>query len=272
MSGARVKTVAAAILLLAQIAGALRVSPGVATVRGIPVGVDTSLGIPLTCYNDSDIDVVITVEVVKPSGVIKKWREGYDEIPDPGWFYVVGDTPFVVPAQGQISLPIRIHIPDSEAYYNQMWAAYILVTSRGGGMFNTAVAPLFMLETKTLKNPAVPPAGKIATAPSAVELNPKSPDAKIWIYNNSDSAVELDISPYVPSGEKPEIEATTGWKYDPKFAEKIKVGKRHIKIKPHGKRAIKVRAKHFPPKNAEALIKISGGEITKFVRIFWKAR
>ena len=269
MPGLRSTGTILALVLMAANAWAVRVSPGVTTVRGIPVGTDTSLGIPLICYNDADVDMTFTIRVVKPSGVIKHWRDGYDEIPDTTWLYVDGPREVVVPARGNVKLPLRVHIPDSEAYYNQMWAAYILVTAESGAMFNTAVAPLFMLETRVLANPSVPPAGEIGTAPAAVELSTKSPGAQVWIYNNTDSTVLLDISPYVPSGDKPEIEATAGWTYDRDFRDGLKTSAQKVKIKPHGRKRLKIKATVFPKNRAEALIKISDGTRTKFIRVFW---
>lgn len=249
----------------------IRVSPGVMTVRGIPVGVDTSLGIPLTLYNDEDMDLVYTVRVMKPSQIKKRWRDGYEEIPDTNWLYLADGKKFVVPAKGNVSSMLRIHIPDSESYYNQMWAVYVLITAESGAMFNTAVAPLFMLETKTLAKPDVPPAGIPGIAPSAITLSKKNPKTYVTLYNTTDSTLELSLSPYVPSSNKSsaEIEPAGNWHFDGELMKGIQISRKSIKIKPGHKKKISISATNFPSKKAQALLKIEGAPVVRFIRIFY---
>ncbi|RKZ30881.1 hypothetical protein DRQ33_07520 [bacterium] len=249
----------------------IRVSPGVMTVRGIPVGVDTSLGIPLTLYNDEDMDLVYTVRVMKPSQIKKRWRDGYEEIPDTNWLYLADGKKFVVPAKGNVSSMLRIHIPDSESYYNQMWAVYFLVTAKSGGMFNTAVAPLFMLETKTLDEPAVPPAGIPGIAPSAVSLTVDNSKANIDFYNTTESELRLSMFPYIPGDddEKVEIEATTGWKFDEDFMNGIRTSDKQIELKSGEKKTITVWSESFPDRRVQALIRVEGAPVIRYIRIFW---
>ncbi|MCD6595561.1 hypothetical protein J7L68_07800 [bacterium] len=259
------------ILFCFQATYAIRVSPGVITVRGIPVVIDTSLGIPLTLYNDENMDLVYTVRVMKPSQVKKHWRDGFEEIPDTNWIYLADGNEFVVPANGMVSSMVRIRIPDSDAYYNQMWAVYLLVTAESGSMFNTAVAPLFMLETKTLTEPNVPPAGIPGSAPSAVTLSKNNPQADITLYNTTDSALTLSLSSYIPSQDKSsaEIEPTAGWQFDDEFMKGIEIEHKSIKIKPGDNKKVSISATNFPSKKAQALLKIEGAPVIRFIRIFY---
>lgn len=249
---------------------AIRVSPGVITVRGLPVGVDTSLNFPLICFNDTDDTVSYTIQALKPSQVKEHWRDGFEEIPDTSWLYLEDGSELVAPPNGKAKSMIRINIPDSEAYYNQMWAVYMLVTPEKTGMFTAAVAPLFMLETPSLANPKVPPAGIPGIAPSAITLQNDSTKASVMLYNTTDSVLILTISTYIPALEKgsAEIEATGNWHFNEEFKNGLSVSPEKVEIPPDEKVEITVNSSYFPEKRCQALVRIDGGKVIRYIRIF----
>ena len=261
----------ALILMAIQAVFAIRVSPGIITIRGIPVGVDTSLDFPLSCYNDTDDTLVYSIRVIKPSQVKERWRDGYEGIPDTTWLYLEDGNELLALPNSKAKSMVRINIPDSDVYYNQMWAVYMLVTPEKTGMFTAAVAPLFMLETEVLPNPEVPPAGIPGIAPAAITLRNDSTKASVMLYNTTDSILSLTLSTYIPDTEKgsAEIEATGNWYFDEDFKNGFSISQEIVEIPPNDKVILMISTDYFPTKRCQALIRIEGAPVVRFIRVFF---
>lgn len=184
---------------------ALKVSPGVFTAMGVPVGEKTDLGIRFTIENDLDSEQSFSINMIRPSEVKKDWLRGYQDIPDPEWLFIEGGEMTIVPAHGKVEMTLFLEIPDEERYYNQHWMVYVMVNQVGEGMFQTSVAPAYMIETRSEKTLTGPPYGEFGLAPSILGfeniLIGHSQTAFFTIYNNDTLTHLYTLNPEIPHQE-----------------------------------------------------------------------
>ncbi len=260
--------IAITLLFTAICASAIKVSPAVFTARNVPLGKMVPLGLELKVYNDSDDTMSYTLEVVKPANGVTL-LEGYSPIASKDFFVVEGgESSLAVPPKSVASRMMFSNIPEKDEFYNQMWAVSVVVTG-GSGMFKTAVATKYYIETPSRETKS-PPFGEVATMPSAVHFQKDENRATFKLLNNGNEPKSFVIEPFVPdaASDRVTIDATQGWRFSAAFADSIECVPASVDVEAGGSREIEVELKGDFGK-AEALLRIEtkdGG--SKVVRVF----
>jgi len=239
MLNKRILLVFLALLIGASAFGiGIKVSPGAFVVQNVSVGKDHDLGLDLTITNKSKEEQVFLVKPVLPSKAKRKWLKGYSEIPNPNWFYFTKNEISIKPRE-EGKLRMHLNIPTSESYHNQHWIVYVNVTTKlkKGQMFNLAVAPNYMIETKSKEKVDWRPYGKMGLVPSRVEAK-----KQFRIYNNDKKKHTYKITTYIPqaSSEKQDISPTPGYSWIEE-AEWVNPVRNEISIKPGKVRTINLQ-------------------------------
>ena len=260
--------IAASLSIIAICASAIKVSPAVFTARNVPIGERTPLGLELKVYNDSEDPMTYGIEVVQP-GENETLLEGYSPIFEREFFIVDGEAEFEVPPKSVESRMMFVDIPENEEYYNQMWSVSVVVTS-GKGMFKTAVATKYYIETPSRRLESSP-LGEIAIMPSAVELSKDTNEASFKLFNNGNETKIFTIAPFVPNADdtRVTIDATQGWEFSEKLCSVISCKPTTVEIDPGESKDIRVEAADFDGSGA-ALLRIHTEGSTKVVRVFYE--
>lgn len=246
----------------------IKVSPGAFVIQNVEVGKDHDLGLDLVITNKSDQEQVFIAQPVKPSKVKRKWLKGYSQIPNSNWFYFTKNEISIKPRE-EGKLRMHLNIPTSESYHNQHWIVYVNVTTKlkKGQMFNLAIAPNYMIETRSKENVDWRPHGVMGLVPSRVGEN-----KQFKIYNNDKKARTYNIHTYIPqaSTEKQDISPTPGYTWIEEI-DWVKPAKSKIKVKPGKVRTINLNV-DIPEDKAdqkfEAIVFVEPDEgLAGFVRV-----
>jgi hypothetical protein len=212
-------------------ADSIKVSPGAFCIQGAPVGEDTDLGVDLVISSTYAEEMTFQVEAMNPSDAAAKRVKGYDEIPDPSWFYLDKNTVTVKPGSDG-HLRMHLKIPREEKYYNQHWIVFVKVVSQQG-LFLFELKPNYMIETETRSDTDEKPFGILGLTPSAVKLsNTGGGKGSFKLRNNDGVAHTYKISSFIPKDlSKQAISVTDGcqWVGDEKW---IKVITKKLKLRP----------------------------------------
>jgi len=260
-------------LIFSGTAIALRVSPGAFCAQGVEAGRDLDTGIDLVIDNETDREREFSIKVTKPEMPKDKSLSGYSEIPNLSWFYLEKEK-IVVPAKGQGKSRIHINIPKEDKYYNQHWAVSCLIEYTGGKrLFQEAISPVYMIETKSKRMPEERPYGKAGVAPSVVNI--KASRGSFKIFNNTKGAREYTITTFVPEREEGRltINASNGFEWIGS-ASWIKPVVRRVRLAKGGSREIELTASlpreiSLGKKGIEALVFIESDKGERnFVRVW----
>ena len=256
------------LLLIAAPLSGIRISPGVFTARNVPVGEKTSFGVNLLCYNDSDSEKRFVVEKSFPSKVKKNWLKGYSDIPDTSFFILDAPETLIAPPGEPARAAMYIDIPDDERFYNQHWAISLVVKEISEGMFQTAIATLYFIETESKGNISSVPFGELAVLPAVVAMEEKK--GEIVLFNNGTTRQKIALTLKEPTLETDgvHIEISDGFK--PLPVDCIKVSPKKLTLAPGKKRTIKLKLKEELPdtiSSYECFLMIDGEDARNFVRV-----
>jgi len=184
----------------------------------------------------------------QPSAVgAGKWLEGYEEIPDPSWFWFEEDE-LTVPGDRGGRMKMYFKIPEGERYDNQHWVVAVGVRGRAapGEMLALAVYPRYQIETASNAEVGVPPAGALGIAPSMLEFEDtplgERVGVEVTVYNNESASHRYSASvrtiPVDPGREQ--IVPSPGYAWLPDV-DWVSVRKRRFKIKANGSRTVNVK-------------------------------
>ncbi len=179
--GEILKPIALVTFLVTSAVLALRISPGSFTVQDIPMGRAQDLGVTLVC-NAEDARFVL-ICIMSPDIPDMPHCVGYAPLPDTTWFHVDDDT-LETDSTGTARSRLIVDIPDRPELYNQHFVVRLFITAAGSGMFQPAIIPYYFIETPPDANPQKPPIGKVAVAPSAIDMTYANPTGTFRIFNN----------------------------------------------------------------------------------------
>ncbi len=222
----------------------LSVEPGGLLIQKVPIGqlydMDYWIKMRFKICNQSDKARRYTLKVDKPTKVGVKILKGYNEIPDPTWFWFEKND-VLVPANGVEEIKIFLRVPNEEKYCNQKWAVGIDVEGKPEGeeRLVLAVSPVFYIETETRPDVKEPPAGFLGLIPGIVasenvNLGKNKNIARIKIYNNDHQSHLYKISSLIPSAAAGDrvIEPSPNFSWIPD-KNWLKPNQNNLKIPPH---------------------------------------
>ncbi|MBN2057272.1 MAG: hypothetical protein JW782_00550 [Candidatus Saganbacteria bacterium] len=257
----------------------IRVAPGAFCMQDAQPGDDVDLGIDLVVYNDSPEEVEFTLNPIRASRAKRTWLHGYADIPNPEWLYFSKDK-IKVAAYGEGRTRIHLNIPDNEMYYNQHWMVYVNVAGapKNSQLFNIAIKPNYMIETKAKADTEAEPYGKLGLVPSVLNADEagqgREEKVTFTVFNRDKIARTFKISSYIPQGseQKQDINVTPGYEWIGK-EDWIKPAVTEIEVLPREKAAVELKVKL--PYNAateakgwEGIVMVEPSEgLLNFVRV-----
>jgi len=256
---------------------AIKVSPGAFCIQKVDIGSQKDIGIDIIIENDTDQEKEYSLKCVQPRIPKDESLQGYNPMPDLGWFYFE-KTSVIVPSEEQGKSRIYINIPDEEKFYNQAWALSCLVEYVGQkGLFQEAILTIYMVETKPKSDITERPHGTLGVSPSIVKIkenNGKKKQASFTVYNNTSEKRVIRIKSFVPDSEIQtlKINVSPGFEWAEKLSW-IKPKVKKITVPPGETKEIGLKIKvpkkaHRGKKGVEELIFIESDKgDKKFVRI-----
>ncbi|MFP4459127.1 MAG: hypothetical protein ACLFSQ_06040 [Candidatus Zixiibacteriota bacterium] len=246
---------------------ALRVAPAVFTAQGIPVGEEKRFGIPLSVQNPHDDTLDFTVQILPPKDVRIEKLDGYDTLPDTNWFYFIGGNTLTIPPGETRGNEIAMSIPDDKSLYNQHYMVEAVIAPEQSSQFMVNMRVSYFIETESMAEPEIPPRGKVAIAPSIIEIENDS--QTFMLYNNDSLPHDIELSLEIPGPDKQGInyENTRDYTWIENPSELFKIQKSLINIAASSKEKIKIEQKSEISGSREALLFIKGDFPTRFARI-----
>lgn len=233
----------------------LSVEPGGILIQrvkpGEPYGLADKGGVALKISNRDVKPRTFRLSSHQPSQVGNgKWLAGYEEIPDPSWFWFDRQELTVEPeSDGYAQMFVKI--PDDARYRNQRWSVSIGVNgvAQPGEMLALAAYPRYQIETEPGSADAPEaPHGTLGLAPSLLRFESPAPKEalrdQVTLFNNDavPHRYKLSIKTITADATREQIVPSPGYAWVPDTTW-VAVGKRKVSLKPGEREAIPLTAR-----------------------------